>query len=333
MQPGTRTGEESKRSGPDASRELVWFADAFEKARRNRVGTGERIAVIASVTEPAKDPEDVLAAIGEGSTDGPMPLLGRTYRRQLAIERQMVRALSTRLHAHPTWTWLARVRGVDPLSSARLLGRLDPARASTPSAFWAYCGFATVPGVEYRCGTCGFTVACAVGDEAPRMHRRPGGRKQCSGTLAPHQGAEKVVRVAQPKAVGDGHTAYDRVAKQIVFQIGSALVEAGDAYARVYREERYWLDLQRRDWPSPRRHMTALRKMEKQFLSHLWLVWREALGLPLTQPHPVSDPRRRTFLDPWAMVDPDAPATLDTWNPRAMADRSVAPSRAVEGAA
>ncbi len=49
-------------------------------------------------------------------------------------------------------------------------------------------------------------------------------------------------------------------------------------------------------------HMRTLRLMEKDFLVCMWLVWRAALGLPVTQPYSVVKLDHKP-LDPWKMVD------------------------------
>ncbi|GAI90533.1 unnamed protein product, partial [marine sediment metagenome] len=49
-------------------------------------------------------------------------------------------------------------------------------------------------------------------------------------------------------------------------------------------------------------HMMALREMAKDFSICMWLVWREALGLPITQPYKVVKLGYRP-IDPWKMVD------------------------------
>ena len=49
-------------------------------------------------------------------------------------------------------------------------------------------------------------------------------------------------------------------------------------------------------------HRMAIREMMKRFEVCLWLVWREALGLPLTQPYSVKFLNHKP-IDPWKMVD------------------------------
>lgn len=101
-------------------------------------------------------------------------------------------------------------------------------------------------------------------------------------------------RMAQPSR-GNEET------KRLCHQLGDSLLGANSAYARQYRLERRGLDETRPGWPAQRKHLTSLRKMEKLFLAHLWLVWREALGLPITEPHE-HDARAKTR--PWDMVQP-----------------------------
>jgi len=52
----------------------------------------------------------------------------------------------------------------------------------------------------------------------------------------------------------------------------------------------------------------AIRKMIKLFLSCLWLVWREAEGLPLSEPYPIGQLGHQHKIDPWEMVDKEKPS-------------------------
>ena len=49
-------------------------------------------------------------------------------------------------------------------------------------------------------------------------------------------------------------------------------------------------------------HMMAMRELAKDFSLCFWLVWREALGLPVTQPYKVVKLNHKP-IDPWKMVD------------------------------
>jgi hypothetical protein len=50
-------------------------------------------------------------------------------------------------------------------------------------------------------------------------------------------------------------------------------------------------------------HSMAQRRMLQLFLDHLWVVWREALGLPLRQPYPIEYLGHSRIISPWDMVD------------------------------
>lgn len=304
----------SSPSDPELSRELRWIADSHDRAQQARVRTGERIRAVlqgrgegeAPAPAAAGPPDAVLAAVRRGETEGPAPLLGRTYRRQWEQEEEMARLLEERLALHPAWPWLRRVRGIGPTLAGKLVARLDVTRAETPSSFWAYCGLATVPGVEYRCGTCGLSGAFPERQPVPGRHVAPGGTGACPGRLEPVPGGDGV-RVAQPRPGRGERSAYDRHAKKTCYLIGTSFLRSGGAFERYYRDERRKLDATRPGWAEGRRHLTALRKTEKLFLAQLWIVWREALGLSLTRPYAHAREERDGWIDPWQMVEPERP--------------------------
>jgi hypothetical protein len=297
--------------------ELRWIADAYEQAQRVRVQTGERIRAVIQARDsgwgveiPAGvDAGELLRLIRSGSSDGPIPLLGRTYRRHWEAERELVRAMEQALSRHPAWPWLAGVKGVGATLAAKLLARLDVRRAETPSAFWAFCGLATVPGVEYRCDVCGCSASYPEHYRVTGSHLRLGGKQQCSGELRRSRGPGDGVRVAQPRSAKGQRSAYDQYAKKVCYLVGTSFLKAGGGYAEHYRRERAKLARERPGWAPGRRHLTALRKTEKLFLAHLWLVWRSAVGLPVTEPYAARNGSQ--VIDPWSMVDPAAVAPTE----------------------
>jgi hypothetical protein len=280
------------------ARALGWTTEALEQARQMRVEAGLRIL---SAPDPgqavAASSEQLLESIARKETTGPVPALAREYRQKIEQEREMRRILEELIQEHPAWLWLRDVPGVELISAGRLLSRLDVTRAPTPSAFWAYCGLATVPGVRHRCALCGFECALAEGSHPPASHMAVGTSEECVEVLQPVAGPS-LGRVAQPKPGAGSRSAYDMVAKTICYTIGGELRNAGHRYGKYYLQQRGALERSRFEWPSGRRHMTALRKMQKLFLAHLWLVWRQGMNLPITEPSPTE----ADHLDPWAMT-------------------------------
>lgn len=289
--------------------DLRWVAAAFELAQAQRLRTGEQIRALIQPRGDAKqgdgrasnDIEAILARIRTGAAPAPLSALGEAYRRQWSEERELLRVLSERIGRHPTWPWLERVRGIGPSLAARLLARLEIERAPTPSSFWSYCGLATVVAEVYRCAQCGYELSLAAGRHVRTGHRIPGSGQACSGALAPV--GEGSRRVAQPRPGRGENAPYDREAKKICYLIGVSFVRQGDAYRRYYNEQRDRLDVAKPDWIPRRRHLTALRMTEKLFLAHLWLVWRERLGLPITAPYTDVRDDASPTPRPWAMVD------------------------------
>jgi hypothetical protein len=300
-------------------RDLRWIADAYEQAQRVRLETGERLRAILQGRDhrdtgsaPAHDASAVLAEIRSGESDGPVPILGRTYRRHAEAERDLRRAMLTALADHPAWPWMARVKGIGPTLAARLLARLDVAKAPSPSSFWSYCGLATVPGIEYRCVVCGLRSSFPTRYRVRGPHNDPRSQQRCPGQLEAVRGPDDGVRVAQPKPAAGERACYDQLAKKICYLIGVSFLRSGSAYERFYRRERAKLGRERPGWSDGRLHFAALRKMEKLFLAHLWVVWREGLGLPATTPYAHAILRHEEYLPPEAMVEPGPQATGKT---------------------
>lgn len=295
----------------EAQRELRWIADAYEQAQETRVQTGERIRAslqgrVAGAAETAvlTEADEVLERIRRGESDGPSPFLARIYRLHASAEATARSAMAAALERHPAWPWLGDVRGVGPVLGCRLLARLDPVRAATPSSFWAYCGLGTVPGREYRCETCGRTVTQPDGFEVSGAHQRLGRPGRCPGRLRPRRGPEAGVRAAQPRYGPREHPSYSTDGKHICYLIVVSFLRCRSPYARVYRTARSELEDSRTGWAPGRIHLTAIRKTSKLFLTHLWVVWRKELGLPVARPHPAAD---GCHSDPWSMTGPAIP--------------------------
>jgi transposase IS116/IS110/IS902 family protein len=287
------------------ARDLRWITDAYEQAQRVRLQAGERIRAIVQgrdqrLTEaPVDEADAVLRAIRQGEHDGPVTLLGRTYRRHWEEENELRGAMEEALQSHPVWPWLSEVRGIGTTLAARLLARLDLNRAPTPSSFWSYCGLATVQGRLHRCATCGASIVTAVGRTLRSTHTAPSGGN-CKGVLEA-LGTPDGLRVAQPSPSRGESATYDRHAKKICYLIGVSFLRSKSVYRQHYDRERDRLARERPEWTRARQHLAALRKMEKLFLSHLWAVWAEAEGKAPVQPYAHAHNLARKYIPPLAI--------------------------------
>jgi hypothetical protein len=318
-------------------RELRPLADFYEQAQRVRVSTGERIRAVlqgrdetwqmlGTVEDTGKTddeghkivewidqhgahwgkPDRVLKAILAKATDGPVPVLGTTYRRQYGEEEIMRKNMARSLPHQPIWNkWLSHVRGIGPTLGCKLLARLDPNEADHASSFWAYCGLATVPGVKYRCLECRVEKAWPEGYKVSGKHQALGTSRKCQGELLRIAGPEDGIRVAQPRGVRGEKATYDRNAKKLMYVVFTSFLKLKGPYEEFYRKEREKADRERPNWTEGRKYWLAVRKTQKLFLAHLWEVWRADLGLPVTDPwifaHGGHDMSSK--IGPWDMVD------------------------------
>jgi hypothetical protein len=274
---------------PYTASELRLLYQLYEEAQRSRIAHGERLRAIiqgrsspGSMT-PVDDADDLLKAISGGDTAGAPRILELAYSRAVETEAAAAAALRESVEQHPVWPWLSEIRGIGHLLAARLLSRLDVIRAKTPSAFWAYCGLSTIPGVTYRCSQCKLEVAYPLGYRIEQRHRGRWGRADCRGVLEPVN--EQSTRVAPRRSTAGGRSGYDAQARVSCYLIGASMLRRGSEYRSYYDAERARLAALHSAWTPKRCHLSALRKMEKAFLRDLWIAWRRAVNLPVVAPY------------------------------------------------
>lgn len=91
---------------------------------------------------------------------------------------------------------------------------------------------------------------------------------------------------------------YSSRLKTTCYLVGSSFLKARSPYRAVYDEARTYYADNRLDWPKLRQHRAAMRKMVKVFLSHLWQVWREMEGLPISDPYIIGEGHHTHLLRP-----------------------------------
>jgi len=276
---------------PDQSgHDLRLLYQLFEEAQRSRVSHGERLRAIfqgrtvARTRSRVEKADALLKLIAQGNAAGAPRVLERAYARAATDEADAAESLREVIEQHPAWPWLETKKGVGHLLAARLLSRLDVARAKTPSAFWAYCGLATIPGVAYRCSRCKLEVAYPIGYKLHEPHYARSSLRECSGRLQAVSD-EQATRVAPRRSALGGRKGYDSHARKSCYLIGVSLLRCGSDYRTFYDSERERLAKLRPGWTPKHSHLSALRRMEKVFLRDLWLAWRRAVNLPIVAPY------------------------------------------------
>ena len=92
---------------------------------------------------------------------------------------------------------------------------------------------------------------------------------------------------------------YNKKLKVTMYLIGTSFLRSRSKFAEIYYAEK---ERQQKLHPELRPivvHYRAMRKMNKVFLACLWLIWREALGLPTRKPYVHEYLGHTTLYDPW----------------------------------
>ncbi len=77
---------------------------------------------------------------------------------------------------------------------------------------------------------------------------------------------------------------YNKRLKTACYLVGTSFLRSNSPYRRIYDSAREEYASKHPDWTPAHQHNAAMRKMIKVWLAHLWQVWREMEGLPVTQP-------------------------------------------------
>ena len=91
---------------------------------------------------------------------------------------------------------------------------------------------------------------------------------------------------------------YNKRLKTACYLIAKSFLSSDSPYRRVYDEAKVHYEKSRPGWTKMRRHLAAMRKMVKVFLSHLWVRWRELEHLPVSKPYPIDILQHNTYYHP-----------------------------------
>lgn len=280
-------------------------ADDYDQAQRVRVAKGEQIRSIVrgvDLTLIAPDYEDadqLLEAIKRGDVDQPHPYLAWSYRRSWEQERRAFEEMMGLVTEHPAWPWLDAVKGIGPTLACKLLARLDIDKASSASSFSSYCGLGTVPGKMYRCAECGRT------DVYPEAFNVTGKHKGCKELSVMVKGPEDGIRAAQPRTERGEKRSYDAYAKKTMYLIAGQFIKLPGKswYEGEYRRKRNYYERERAGWEKGRKHYAGLRHIEKLFLSHLYEVWCDAVGIEPKRPYAEAELGHDGIVGPWDVIE------------------------------
>lgn len=78
---------------------------------------------------------------------------------------------------------------------------------------------------------------------------------------------------------------YNKRLKTTCYLVGESFIKSNSPYRAIYDNAKEFYTNTKPDWTKLHCHHAAIRKMLKLWLSHLWIIWRELEGLPVTMPY------------------------------------------------
>jgi len=206
------------------------------------------------------------------------------------------------IETHPAYYWFSLVKGVGKENISKVIGLIDINKAPTISSLWMFAGVAVEGGK-------------AMKREKGKALRYNSQLRSMCWRLA----------ISLRRATGRFYEYYINEKKKYTERF------EGQGYKILPTPKGKWVCLNcGANWPNKRDivpccddpkvgkkvreeppkviwlgHLDAmaLRKMVKLFLSCLWLVWREAEGLPIRDPYIIDKQGHTSVISPWVMTD------------------------------
>jgi len=236
------------------------------------------------------------------------------HRRLKDLEDYIDGRIAQILESHPAYHWFSRVKGVGKENIAKIVALIDIEKARTISSLWKYAGYSVEDGRapkrqkgEKLCYNSRLRTLCW---RLGMSLLKAGVRQECPGCRAVF--GEEKIRKSGGRCPDCGAAGFRPVA---VSKYAGYYLDEKEKYQRRFLSQGYEIvpaeRLPKKDGkryePSGmisegHIHSMALRKMIKLFLACLWLVWREAEGLPLTAPFAVAR-EGHSLISPWEMID------------------------------
>lgn len=242
---------------------LRGLADAYDQSQKLRIAVGNRIGAAARGDDES-EPDQFVASIEDDL---------------MMVESKLRREMARELIHHPAWPWLDEVKGIGPTLAAKILGYSYNcegliAPTATVSQFWSFMGYAVKDGKR----------------SIPKKGelRAYNVRGKTAGSLA----GESFLKSNSPyrRIYDDWRENYRRKQKGRLVHLGvdAELVEALEPGTAEWKSKLAEIEQEHGKgsvWNDAHINDAARRKMVKKFLSHLWEVYREAVGLPVRPPY------------------------------------------------
>jgi len=207
------------------------------------------------------------------------------------------------IKTHPAYPWFSRVKGVGGENIAKVVAPIDIKKAVHISSLWKFAGFSVENGAAPRRVKGGGKLS--YNSQLRSMcWRLAGSLKRAKGKFYQYYIQEKD-KYTERFESQDYKILPTPRGRWGCLNCGQSWQRKRDitpccdnpAIDKMLRQEPHGVI-----WVG---HLDAMavRKMIKMFLACLWLVWREAEGLPVTAPYAIEKLGHSKLISPWEMVD------------------------------
>lgn len=210
------------------------------------------------------------------------PLTTEIKKRVYDLEKWLNSKVAEVVRAHPCYGWFSQIKGIGDLNIGKVICLIDIEKCQTISKLWRYA------------------LGAPIGED----------------------GNKHVEKRTKGEPIH-----YNQMLKVMCWRLGQSFIKANNKYADYYRAEKEKIvqkladkgiqvvpaaNLPTEDGKKVEKdgkfslgHVDrmAFRKMMKLFLSHLWLKWREAEGLPISQPYVIAKGGHEHIITAEEMVD------------------------------
>lgn len=268
----------------EKERSLTHMVDAAVAVERMRVASEVRQTHLAKQNR------------GDPETD-------ELYRRLRELEDFVDGRVAQLFESHPAYPWFSCIKGVGSENIAKVVGPIDIEKAHTISGLWKFAGFSVEDGHAPRRVRGGGKLA--YNSQLRSMcWRLATNLIRARGKFYDYYFKEKDKYKQRFENQGYKILATPR-GKWGCLNCGAIWDRQRDITSCCANQE---IEKKLREEPpgviwKGHLDMMAMRKMIKLFLACLWLVWREAEGLPITKPYAIDRLGHNSYIDPWEMID------------------------------
>ena len=205
---------------------------------------------------------------------------------------------------HPAYPWFSLVKGVGGENIAKVVAPIDIEKANTISSLWKFAGWAPDKEGKAMRRVKGGGKLEYNSQLRSMCWRLAGSLKRAKGKFYQYYIQEKDKYTERFENQGYKILATPQ-GKWTCLNCGASWNKQREITPCCANQQ---IEKKLREEPPGviwKGHLDAMavRKMIKMFLACLWLVWREAEGLPVTAPYSIEKLGHSKLISPWEMVD------------------------------